>query len=163
LRQTGAAAYSTREQELPKKAAISGTHGAMAPWQARCIQGYIAVNLHTTIRMMHLTRVVNFSPFRLKRVFKEIFGCTPHQYVIRRRVERAQSLMLMSNDSLSQIAVECGFVGQSHLSNLFHRIVGTRPGAWRRIRTATTRPVFWRGSPISRRASPAARLPGLGP
>lgn len=136
MMQTGATAYPTREIELPKRVAISGTRSALAPWQARCIQGYIAVNLHTSIKIMHLARVVNFGPFRLKRAFKEIFGCTPHQYVIRRRVERAQSLMLVSNDSLSTIAAECGFVDQSHLSNLFQRIVGTRPGAWRRIRTA---------------------------
>lgn len=134
--QTGAHTYSAREHELPKKAAISGAHGAMAPWQARCLQGYIAINLHTPIRMTDLARVVNFGPFRLKRVFKEVFGCTPHQYVIRRRVERARSLMLTSNDSLSRIAAECGFVDHSHLSNLFLRIVGTRPGAWRRIRAA---------------------------
>jgi AraC family transcriptional regulator len=136
MMQTRAAALSTAEHELPKKAVIGGRHGAMAPWQARCIQGYIAVNLHTTIRMVHLARVVNFGPLRLKRAFKEIFGCTPQQYVIRRRVERAQSLMLMSNDSLGQIAAECGFVDQSHLSNMFNRIVGTRPGVWRRMRTA---------------------------
>jgi AraC family transcriptional regulator len=108
----------------------------MAPWQARCIQGFIAVNLHSTIRTLDLGRVVNFGPFRLKSAFKETFGCTPYQYVIRRRVARAQSLMLISNDSLSQIAAECGFVDQAHLSNLFHKIVGTRPAAWRRMRAA---------------------------
>ncbi|MGO9993052.1 MAG: helix-turn-helix domain-containing protein [Steroidobacteraceae bacterium] len=64
------------------------------------------------------------------------YSTRQHEFPKKVRVERAQSLMLMSNDSLSQIAAECGFVDQSHLSNLFHRIVGTRPGAWRRIRTA---------------------------
>jgi hypothetical protein len=69
LIQTGAAAYSTREQKFPKKAAVSGTRGAMGPWQARCIQGYVSVHLHATIRMRDLARVVNFGPFRLKRTF----------------------------------------------------------------------------------------------
>lgn len=136
MMQSGAVVLSAGAHPLPKKEAIGGRSGALAPWQARCIQGYIAVNLHTSIRMMHLARVVNFGPFRLNRAFKEIFGFTPHQYVIRRRVERAQSLMLMSNDSLSQIAAECGFVDQAHLSNLFHKLVGTRPGVWRRTRKA---------------------------
>jgi transcriptional regulator GlxA family with amidase domain len=57
-------------------------------------------------------------------VFKESFGCTPHQYVVRRRIERAQSFLLMTNDPLSQIAAECGFVNQSHHSNLFREIEG---------------------------------------
>jgi AraC family transcriptional regulator len=105
----------------------------MAPWQARCIQGYVAANLHGTIRVMDLVRVLQFPPGRFDRQFKESFGCTPHQYVIRRRIERAQRLLLMSNDPLSQIAGECGFVNQSHLSNLFHKIVGEPPGRWRRL------------------------------
>ena len=42
----------------------------------------------------------------------------------------------MSGDSLAQIATECGFAGQSHLSHLFYKIVGERPGAWRRATEA---------------------------
>ena len=127
MTQTGAATTVTTAE------AIALRRGVMAPWQARCIQGYIAANLHRTIRVMDLVRVVRFSPSRFDRVFKESFGCTPHQYVMRRRIERAQSLLLMSNDTLSQIAAECGFVNQSHLSNLFHKLVGETPGKWRRI------------------------------
>ena len=96
----------------------------MAPWQARCVQGYIAANLHSTIRVMDLIRMMKFCPNRFGRVFKETFSCTPHQYIILQRIERAKSLMLMSKDTLAQIAMECGFVNQSHLSNLFRKIVG---------------------------------------
>ena len=105
----------------------------MAPWQARCIQGYIAVNLHTSIRMVDLAGVLQFGLRRFKRAFKERFGCTPHEYVIRMRVARAKNLMMISNDSLGQIAVECGFVNQFHLSNVFRKIIGERPDRWRRL------------------------------
>ena len=125
--------FTIEDQPYPEAEAIASRRGVMAPWQARCIQGYIAANLHGTIRVMDLVRVVQFSPHRFDRVFKESFGCTPHQYVMRKRIERAQSLLLMSNDSLSRIAAECGFVNQSHLSNLFRKVVGETPGKWRRI------------------------------
>ena len=125
--------FTSTDQPHPEAGAIALRRGVMAPWQARCIQGYIAANLHGTIRVMDLVRVVQFSPHRFDRVFKESFGCTPHQYVMRRRIERAQKLLLMSNDPLSRIAAECGFVNQSHLSNLFRKIVGETPGKWRRI------------------------------
>jgi AraC family transcriptional regulator len=125
--------FTIEDQPYPEAEAIASRRGVMAPWQARCIQGYIAANLHGTIRVMDLVRVVQFSPHRFDRVFKESFGCTPHQYVMRRRIERAQSLLLMSNDPLCRIAAECGFVNQSHLSNLFRKIVGETPGKWRRI------------------------------
>jgi AraC family transcriptional regulator len=109
----------------------------MAPWKVRCLRAYVAAHLHATIRAVDLAKVAQVGPFRLTRVFKENFGCTPHQYVIRMRVERAQKLLAMSGDPLAQIATECGFAGQSHLSHLFYRIVGERPGAWRRTWATT--------------------------
>jgi AraC family transcriptional regulator len=125
-------------RERPREATVIGQARVMpkcaniAPWQVRCIQGHIAANLQTGIRIADLAGIVRCSSYRIKRVFKNNFGCTPHQYLIRRRVERAQRLLLMSDDPLTQIAAECGFVSQSHLSYLFHRIVGERPGRWRR-------------------------------
>jgi AraC family transcriptional regulator len=133
MTQTGVVtAVTTADQPHRQEQPIALKRGVMAPWQARCIQGYIAANLHSTIRVMDLVRVVQFSPNKFDRAFKEIFGSTPHQYVMRRRIERAQSLLLMTNDALRQIAAECGFVNPSHLSNLFRRVVGETPGKWRR-------------------------------
>jgi AraC-like DNA-binding protein len=121
----------TADQLRPEHEAFTSRREVMAPWQARCVQGYIAANLHSTIRVMDLIRMMKFCPNRFGRVFKETFGCTPHQYIIGKRIERAKSLMLMSKDTLAQIAAECGFVNQSHLSNLFRKIVGVSPSWWR--------------------------------
>ena|SRR5882762_5739849 len=132
MSQTGAVAkFATADQPHSEGKAVAAGRGVMAPWQARCIQGYIAANLHGTIRVMDLVRVLQLPPSRFDRGFKESFGCTPHQYVMRRRIERARSLLLLSNDPLRRIAAECGFVNQSHLSNLFRKIVGETPGKWR--------------------------------
>jgi AraC family transcriptional regulator len=121
-----------RQATAIEQARVMPTCANIAPWQVRCIQGHIAANLQTGIRIADLAGIVRCSSHRIKRIFKNNFGCTPHQYLIRRRVERAQRLLLMSDDPLTQIAAECGFVSQSHLSYLFHRIVGERPGRWRR-------------------------------
>ena len=59
------------------------------------------------------------------------------------RVERAQKLLAMSGDSLAQIAAECGFAGQAHFSHLFYKIVGERPGAWRRARVVPQAPPIY--------------------
>jgi AraC family transcriptional regulator len=53
---------------------------------------------------------------------------------MRRRVERAQGLMLRSDVSLAQIAIDCGFADQAHFNKSFRRILGESPGAWRRAR-----------------------------
>jgi AraC-like DNA-binding protein len=54
-------------------------HRAMAPWLVRCINGYIGVHLHVTIRNADIARVAQCGPSRFKRIFRETFGCTPHR------------------------------------------------------------------------------------
>ena len=115
----------------PKRASTTETPDFMELWQARCVQGYVAVHLHTKISTVDLARVAQFSLGRFNRTFKASFGCTPRQYVNRSRIARAQNLMIMSGDPLSQIAVESGFADQSHFSNCFRKVVGERPTAWR--------------------------------
>jgi AraC-like DNA-binding protein len=68
------------------------------------------------------------------RTFRNSFGCSPLQYVMRRRMERAQGLMLSTNIPLAQIALDCGLSDQAHFSRLFRRIVGECPREWRRAR-----------------------------
>ncbi len=82
-------AYSTPEDRA-KKGAITPPGMSMAPWHTRCLEGYIAAHLHATIKIEDLTKVANCGHFQLKRAFEEHFGCTPRQYVMRRRIERAQ-------------------------------------------------------------------------
>jgi AraC family transcriptional regulator len=103
----------------------------MEPWQARCVQGYISVHLQTKIKMANLARVAQFDRGRFERAFRASFGCTPRQYVIRMRIQRAQHLMNMCSDSLREISAECGFTDSSHFSHCFSSVVGERPSAWR--------------------------------
>lgn len=116
--------YSTR--------AASRAPTFMALWQARCVQGYVAVHLHSKIKLGDLAGVTHFSRGKFNRTFKASFGCTPHEYVRRMRIARAQNLMRMFRDPLSQIAAECGFADPSHFSRCFRKIVGEAPTIWRR-------------------------------
>jgi AraC-like DNA-binding protein len=90
-----------REATIVEQARVMPKCANIAPWQMRCIQGHIAANLQSDIRIADLAGIVGCSSYRIKHVFKINFGCTPHQYLIRRRVERAQRLLLMSDDSLT--------------------------------------------------------------
>jgi AraC-like DNA-binding protein len=73
---------------------------------------------------------------RLIRAFRNTTGVQPHSWLRSFRVERAKDLLLNSSLSLGQIAYECGFADQSHLTRTFSAAVGTTPGAWRRARRA---------------------------
>jgi AraC family transcriptional regulator len=134
-------AVSITDLSPTDKEMIASGRETMAAWQARCIQAYIAVNVHSTIRVMDLVRVVRFAPNRFDRVFKKTFDCTPHQYVMRMRIAHAQRLLLRTDDSLSKLAAACGFGNQSHLSNLFRKMMGQPPGKWRRAQSMSTWPL----------------------
>jgi transcriptional regulator GlxA family with amidase domain len=113
------------------------SHDFMELWQARCIQGYVAVHLHSKIDLGDLAKVTQFSRCKFNRTFKASFGCTPGQYVRRMRIARAQNLMTVSRDPLCQIAAESGFADRSHFARCFRQVVGESPANWRARRCGT--------------------------
>jgi transcriptional regulator GlxA family with amidase domain len=106
----------------------------LAPWQVRRVLAHIEAHLSSPIRNKDLAAIARLSTFHFNVAFRNSVGDSPHGYLIRRRVERAQGLMLSTDRSLSDIAIECGLADQSHLTRLFRRIVGESPAAWRRAR-----------------------------
>jgi AraC family transcriptional regulator len=108
--------------------------GGLAPWAIRKVKVHIESNLDSPIRSEELAAIARLTPCHFIRAFRASFGDSPIAYVIRRRVERAQGLMLSTNEPLSQIAINCGFADQAYLCRLFRRIVGESPAAWRRAR-----------------------------
>src|SRR5580704_15931070 len=118
----------------PLTSAAPPIRGGLAPWQIRRVTTHIETNLDAAITTKDLAMLARLSSFHFCRAFRDSFGESPHGYVTRRRVERAQGLMLTTNASLGQIAADCGFTDQAHFSNLFRRVVGESPGVWRRAR-----------------------------
>ena len=108
--------------------------GGLAPWQIRKVTRHVEAHLDRPIRNEELATLVRLNPSHFGRAFRNSFGEPPHEYVIRRRVERAQGLMLSTDAPLSQIALDCGLADQAHLTRLFRRIAGESPRAWRRAR-----------------------------
>lgn len=121
-------AGSSTERPLPAR------RGGLSPWQARALSNYIDCHLESQLTTVELASVAQLSMFHFCRAFRESFGQPPHAYVMRRRIERAQGLMLRTAMPLAQIAIECGMADQAHLNKSFRRIVGQSPGEWRRAR-----------------------------
>jgi AraC-like DNA-binding protein len=106
--------------------------GGLAPWQMHRLTRYIDSHLQDTLGIAILAGIARLSPAHFCRAFKVSFGRTPHGYVLHRRLECAQRLMLTTDASLAEIALECGLFDQAHLSRVFRRATGTTPNAWRR-------------------------------
>ena len=108
--------------------------GGLAAWQKRRVVAYINTHIAARIRIEDLARLLDLSESHFSRAFRRAFGISPHDYLARRRIELAQSLMLTTDERLCAIALHCGLCDQSHFTTLFRRIVGETPYAWRRSR-----------------------------
>ena len=108
--------------------------GTLAAWQARRVFAHVEANLCRRIPIRELARLLNLSASHFCRAFKCTLGVSPRDYVLRRRIEVAQGLMLTTSEPLSSIAVRCGMCDQPHFTRSFHRLVGETPYLWRRAR-----------------------------
>ena len=92
-----------------------------------------------------LARQAHVSPAHFSRRFKAAFGETPHQYVLTRRVERAQELLRNTDLPVTEICLEVGFQSLGSFSSAFHRVAGTTPTAYRSTTTGfpATVPGCW--------------------
>lgn len=66
------------------------------------------------------------------QVFREATGVTPHQYILRARIERACELLRMTSLSIAEVSGSVGFAGQAHFCTAFGRQTGVTPSAYRR-------------------------------
>jgi len=106
--------------------------GGLVPWQSRKVREFIDASLETKICAQDCADTVRLSVGHFSKVFKVTFGTAVTSYIRWRRVERAQQLMLLSTEPLSQIALACGFCDQAHYCRVFRDVVGMSPNAWRR-------------------------------
>jgi AraC-like DNA-binding protein len=81
---------------------------------------------------LELSQVCGVSAFHLIRCFRDAVGLPPHAYLKALRVSRAQA-MLQGGSSISDVAYDCGFSDQSHLTRNFKRVTGLSPGAYARL------------------------------
>ncbi len=92
---------------------------------------FIEANLERTIAVEELADVAAISPYHFSRLFKETLGQSPHQFVMRFRVERAKKLLADANAPLIDIALSCGFADQAHFSRVFKQVSEMTPREYR--------------------------------
>src|SRR6266567_3518429 len=102
--------------------------------QMRRVVDFVQAHLDQNLSLEALAEQTGFSPYHFARLFRQTTGTSPHQFVLRQRVERAQLLLKERDVPLAQIAAACGFTDQSHLTQVFKRHVGLTPRAYRRDR-----------------------------
>ncbi len=88
---------------------------------------YIEAHLTEDISLSDLALEAGLSKFHFSRLFKDIVGLPPHQYLTKRRIERAAHDLKQSDLTIAQIAHRFGFTDQSHFTRAFKQVKGITP------------------------------------
>jgi AraC family transcriptional regulator len=97
--------------------------------QLRRVTAYIENNIEQDLSLATLAHVAHLSASHFKTMFKRSTGFPVHEYVIRRRVDRAKNLLTRGDLAASQVAAEAGFSHQSHMARAMRRVLGVTPSA----------------------------------
>lgn len=91
------------------------------------VRDYIAAHLDRDLSLLELANLAQMSCHYFSQLFKRSTGLSPHQYVIRARVERAKALLMQGDLSIAEVAKAVGFVDQSHLHRHVKQLTGVTP------------------------------------
>ncbi|WP_213306133.1 helix-turn-helix domain-containing protein [Paraburkholderia sacchari] len=106
---------------------LQARRAVLAPRLAARVTDYIESHLDARLTLTELAALVDLSVPHFKVLFRGTLGMPVHQYVVRRRVERARTLLLKGGLNATQVALEVGFAHQSHLAHWMNRVLGVTP------------------------------------
>jgi AraC family transcriptional regulator len=121
--------------QAAEKTASAGTSErpvrALQKWRLKRVFDYIDVHLTNKITLMDLAAVAGLSRMHFASQFRMATGLRPHEFLLRRRIRRAEELLRNSRMAIVEIALTVGFQTQAHFTTVFKRYVGCTPRQWR--------------------------------
>jgi len=99
-------------------------------WRLKRAVDYIESHLAGPLSLADLASATGLTRMHFAAEFRAATGLRPHEYLLRRRIERSQEMLVATNMSLVNVALAVGFQTQSHYSSVFRRFVGQPPRAW---------------------------------
>jgi AraC-like DNA-binding protein len=92
---------------------------------------WIEAHSHQDIDLDAAADQAGLSPFHFLRLFADVLGVTPHQYLVRSRLRHAARLLSDGDSAVTDIAYDVGFNDLSNFVRTFHRAAGVSPTAFR--------------------------------
>jgi AraC family transcriptional regulator len=108
-------------------------------WRLKRVIDYIEARLGETVSLVDMATAAGLTRMHFAAQFRASTGLRPHEYLLRRRIERAQEMLLVAGLPLVDVALAVGFQTQSHFTTIFSRFVGQTPHAWREARAGRGR------------------------
>jgi AraC-like DNA-binding protein len=119
-----------RSNTLPAQARPCRT--ALPKWRLKRAFDFIEEHLAEPITLAEIAGYAGLSRMYFAAQFRAATGLRPHEYLLRRRIERAQELLSLSCLTLVEVALSVGFQTQAHFTTVFKRFAGETPHQWRR-------------------------------
>ena len=113
--------------------------GGLSGQRLRRVLAFVADNYGRDLSLNELATEVGMSTFHFAREFKRATGTTPHQHLIKFRVEHAKALLAEGKMPLAEVGLRSGFSHQSHFTRLFRKLTGTTPQSYRLMLQPSTR------------------------
>ncbi len=101
-----------------------GRSRSMTPLRLHRVLDLVEANLPQPISLLDMAQAAGISAFHFAREFQLATGCPPHQYVVRRRIDRAVQLLTQTRLPIETIAREVGFYRAAHMSRHMRRVFG---------------------------------------
>jgi transcriptional regulator GlxA family with amidase domain len=106
---------------------VVGKRGALAPTKLRLVLDLIDAQLTGRPSLFEMAALLDVSTQYFCRAFRISMGVSPHQYILRRRVELARGLIEKGSMSLSEVAIAAGFVDRAQMTATFRKVLNLKP------------------------------------
>lgn len=97
------------------------------------IDDYIEEYLDTDMGVDELAGLASLSTYYFSRCFKSVYGMSPYQYVSQVRLAKMRRILCKNETCLVDMALQCGFSDQAHMTRTFKRLSGVTPHAYRKL------------------------------
>jgi len=105
--------------------------GGLGPARLRTITELVHAKMEDELTLLEMAQSVELSPAHFSRMFRKSTGETPHQFVLRNRIERAKEILRAPEARVLDVAVACGFKTQQHFARVFRHVCGVSPREYR--------------------------------
>jgi len=122
-----------RFSRVPPPGRVAPPCPGLLRWRLRRVLEYVEANLSEPISLPNLAAAAGLSRMHFAAQFRTATGSRPHDFVMRRRIERSQELLRDPALPLVEVALSVGFQTQAHFTSVFRGQVLETPGRWRKL------------------------------
>jgi AraC family transcriptional regulator len=106
---------------------------ALSKWRLKRAVEFIETHLDSPVALADVAGAAGLSCMHFAAQFRAATGVRPHEFLLRRRIARAQTMLATTDVPIVELALTVGFSSQAHFTVVFKRLSGLTPLRWRQV------------------------------